>query len=151
VFDYCVNYETKGWKYWEVPEWQAPRRLIFSQLLIPTSDSIRADYIMDKISGLPVIRHKGRHENCLKNTLLVGGSGTAKTSVAIIFSNKFDNNHMLFKRINFSSATEPRNFQDSIESEIERKQARIFVPPNNKEMTVFLDDMSMPYVNAWGD
>ena len=106
---------------------------------------------MDKIANLPIVRHKGRHENGLKNTLLVGGSGTAKTSVAILFTSKFDSNVMLFKRINFSSATEPRNFQDSIESEIERKQARIFVPPNNKNMTVFLDDMSMPYINTWGD
>jgi len=30
IFDYCVNYETKSWKLWEVPEWQAPKRLIFS-------------------------------------------------------------------------------------------------------------------------
>jgi dynein heavy chain len=58
---------------------------------------------------------------------------------------------MLFKRINFSSATQPINFQESIESEIERKQARIFVPPNGKLLTVFLDDLSMPFVNAWGD
>jgi dynein heavy chain len=151
VFDYCVHYESKSWKPWEVPEWQPPRRLIFSQLLIPTSDSIRADFIMERISNLPVIKHKGRHENGLKNTLLVGGSGTAKTSVCMMFSSRFDSNVMLFKRINFSSATEPRNFQDSIESEIERKQARIFVPPNNKNMTVFLDDLSMPFVNAWGD
>lgn len=121
IFDYCVNYETKSWKLWEVPEWVPPKRLIFSQLLIPTGDSIRADYIMEKIANLPLIRHKGRHENGLKNTLLVGGSGTAKTSVAIIYSNKFDSDKMLFKRINFSSATQPRNFQDSIESEIERK------------------------------
>ncbi len=110
IFDYCVNYETKGWKLWEVPEWVPPKRLIFSQLLIPTGDSIRADYIMEKIANLPLIRHKGRHENGLKNTLLVGGSGTAKTSVAIIYSNKFDSDKMLFKRINFSSATQPRNF-----------------------------------------
>lgn len=132
VFDYCVSYETKGWKAWEVPEWTPPRRLVFSQLLIPTSDSQRADYIMNRIAGLPVVKHKGRHENGLRNTLLVGGSGTAKTSVCIMYANKFDPNSMLFKRINFSSATEPRNFQDSIESEIERKQARIYVPPNNK-------------------
>jgi len=46
IFDYYVNYETKTWKVWEVPEWQAPKRLIFSQLLIPTGDSIRAEYIM---------------------------------------------------------------------------------------------------------
>ena len=134
-----------------MPEWSPPKRLIFSQLLIPTSDSTRAEYIMKMVSGLPVVRHETRYENYLKNTLIVGGSGTAKTSVCIMFSNKFDSSGMLFKRINFSSATEPRNFQDSIEAEIERKQAKIYVPPNNKEMTVFLDDLSMPFVNAWGD
>jgi dynein heavy chain, axonemal len=134
-----------------VPEWSPPKRLIFSQLLIPTSDSTRAEYIMKMVSGLPVVRHEARYENYLKNTLIVGGSGTAKTSVCIMFSNKFDSSCMLFKRINFSSATEPRNFQDSIEAEIERKQAKIYVPPNNKEMTVFLDDLSMPFVNNWGD
>jgi dynein heavy chain len=106
---------------------------------------------MDRIAGLPVDRHVGRHEFSLKNTLLVGGSGTAKTSVAIMFSSKFDTNVMLFKRINFSSATQPFDFQQSVSSEIERKQAKIYVPPNNKEMTFFLDDLSMPFVNAWGD
>jgi len=151
IFDYCVNYESKGWKQWEVAEWTPPKRLIFSQLLIPTSDSTRAEFIMSRNAGLPVVRHEGRHENYLKNTLLVGGSGTAKTSVCIMFSSTFDQTVMTFKRINFSSATEPRNFQDSIEAEIERKQAKIYVPPNNKEMTVFLDDLSMPFVNAWGD
>lgn len=65
---------------------------------------------MNRISKLPVIKHKDRHENGLKNTLLVGGSGTAKTSVAIIFANKFDSDSMLFKRINFSFATQPKNF-----------------------------------------
>ena len=58
---------------------------------------------------------------------------------------------MLFKRINFSSATEPANFQDSIEAEVERKQVRTFTPPGQKNMTVFIDDFSMPFVNLWGD
>jgi dynein heavy chain len=87
---------------------------------------------MDKVAQLPVERHVGRHENYLKNTLLVGGSGTAKTSVAIMFASKFDQGVMLFKRINFSSATQPFDFQQSVSSEIERKQAKIYVPPNNK-------------------
>lgn len=38
-----------------------------------------------------------------------------------------------------------------MESEVERKQARIFVPIGNKNLTVFIDDMSMPFINAWGD
>ena len=38
-----------------------------------------------------------------------------------------------------------------MESEVERKQSRTCVPPGGKRMTVFLDDMSMPFVNLWGD
>ena len=68
-----------------------------------------------------------------------------------MYTSKFDQSQMLFKRINFSSATTPYNFQEAMESEVERKQSRTFVPPGGKRMTVFLDDMSMPFVNLWGD
>lgn len=39
-----------------------------------------------------------------------------------MYVSKFDKDKMLFKRINFSSATTPYNFQESIEAEVERKQ-----------------------------
>jgi len=68
-----------------------------------------------------------------------------------MYTNRFDNTVMLLKRINFSSATTPRNFQDSIEAEVEKKQVKTYTPPENKKMTVFLDDVSMPLVNTWGD
>lgn len=97
------------------------------------------------------MRHEARKEPGQSNTLLVGGPGTAKTSVILMYASKFDTNEMLFKRINFSSATTPANYQDSIEAEIEKKQVRTYVPPNNKKLTVFMDDLSMPFVNLWGD
>jgi len=97
------------------------------------------------------MRHERRKENGQLNTLLVGGAGTAKTSVMLMYTNKFDSENMLFKRINFSSATTPYNFQESMEAEVEKKQSRIFTPPGGKKMTVFLDDLSMPFVNLWGD
>jgi len=53
VFDYFVNPETKTWEVWQPAGWTAPKRIVFSQLLIPTSDSTRAEYIMRNIAALP--------------------------------------------------------------------------------------------------
>lgn len=151
VFDYYVDEQTKQWKLWEAEVWNPPKRIAFSQLLIPTGDSTRAEYIVNKIAHLPLIKHQKRNEGSQFNTLLVGGPGTAKTSGIIMYCTKFNMEETSFKRINFSSATTPLNFQDSIESELEKKQVRTFVPLGGKKMTVFLDDLSMPLVNAWGD
>jgi dynein heavy chain len=120
-------------------------------LLIPTGESTRTEYIMKKISELPAIRHARRDEKGHQNTLLVGSPGTAKTSVCMMYCSRFNPEEMLFKRINFSSATTPFNFQESIEAEVEKKQVRTFTPPGGKRMTVFIDDISMPFVNTWGD
>jgi len=136
---------------WQVAGWTAPKKIAFSQLLIPTGDSTRAEYIIQKIANLPLIRNSARKEFSNLNTLLVGGPGTAKTSVILMYAMNFDRETMLLKRINFSSATQPINFQESIETEVEKKQSKIFQPAGGKKMTVFLDDMSMPFVNTWGD
>ena len=42
--------------------------------------------------------------------MLIGTSGTAKTSSILMYSEKFNRNEMLFKRMNFSSATKPLTF-----------------------------------------
>ena len=110
VYDYYVDPITRSWKIWEAEQWVAPRRLAFSQLLIPTIDSTRAEYIIRKIAGLPLMRSEKRKENGQLSTILVGGPGTAKTSVILMYTSKFDKEQMLFKRINFSSASSPFNF-----------------------------------------
>lgn len=108
AFEYYVDSATSEWKLWEPEKWTPPKRLFFSQLLIPTMDSTRAEYIIQKVAGLP------RSNISTKSVLLVGGPGTAKTSVVLMYSKKFNSN-MLFKQINFSSATSPKMFQDAIE------------------------------------
>lgn len=109
IFDYYVNENTKEWSLWEAEQWVPPKKIAFSQLLIPTSDSTRAEYIIKNISELPLFRHLKRNEISQRNTLLVGGPGTAKTSGILMFANKFTE-EQTFKRINFSSATTPGNF-----------------------------------------
>jgi len=82
---------------------------------------------------------------------MVGGEGTAKTSTALMFFRTLDPAEMLVKRVNFSSATTPFMCQSTIEVELEKRGGRNFGPPGGKAMTIFMDDMSMPEVNKWGD
>lgn len=151
VFDYYIKQDSRDWCLWEAESWEPPKRIEFSQLLIPTSDSTRAEYIINRIANLPEIRSEIRKERGCKSSLIVGGTGTAKTSCALMYANKFNANEMLFKSINFSSATSPKMFQDAIDGEVEKKQGKIYCPPNGRKMTVFIDDMSMPFVNEWND
>jgi dynein heavy chain len=110
VFDFSIDPETKAWTTWAPEEWAPPRKIVFSQLLIPTSDSTRAEYIIKKIASLKSVRSEKRKENGMLNTLLVGSVGTAKTSTILMYANKFDPAKMGMKRINFSFYTLPHNF-----------------------------------------
>jgi dynein heavy chain len=76
--------------------------------------------------------------------MLVGVSGTAKTSAILMYSEKFNKDVMLFKRMNFSSATMPLTFQTNVEIECDFKMGKDFAPPQGKLMTMFIDDINMP-------
>ncbi|GMH97336.1 hypothetical protein TrST_g8180 [Triparma strigata] len=142
VYMFNVNSETMEWERWEAPSWTYPsysEELDFATLLVPTIDSTRALYLMDSF---------GQKK---KPVLLCGGSGTSKTSTAEMYFEQLDTDRMLVKRVNFSFATTPSMFQLSIDGELDKRGGKNFGPPSGKKMTVFLDDMSMPEVNNWGD
>eukprot|EP00397_Hematodinium_sp_SG-2012_P000031 GEMP01000031.1.p1 GENE.GEMP01000031.1~~GEMP01000031.1.p1 ORF type:complete len:4639 (+),score=1050.01 GEMP01000031.1:391-14307(+) len=149
IFEYVPFQDAKNRAFvqWQAAEWKAPKKLIFSSLLIPTMDSCRAEFLMGRILAL----EKGRTLPNNQSTLMIGSAGTAKTSTALMFMQNFSVDTILSKRINFSSATTPLGFQMTIEAEVERKTGKTFCPPGGKNMCIFLDDMSMPIVNTWGD
>ncbi|CAE8616972.1 unnamed protein product [Polarella glacialis] len=149
IFEYVPDWldRNRPWKVWAPAEWKVPKTLLFSALLIPTVDSCRAEYMIDVVA-------KMRQEKSIpsyRSVLMVGAAGTAKTSTAMMFLQKFSMESMLSKRVNFSSATTPLGLQRAIEGEVERKTGKTFCPPGGKRLTVFLDDASMPLVNKWGD
>ncbi|KAL3815567.1 hypothetical protein ACHAXA_000299 [Cyclostephanos tholiformis] len=141
IYEYFVNSTTGEWEKWKPPTWTYPEgeKLDFSNLLVPTMDSTRAQHVIRTIH-----RQKGA-------VLVVGAEGTAKTSTQLMFLAQLDSNSMIAKRINFSSATTPGMAQFSIEAELDKRGGKNFGPPNGKKMTIFFDDVSMPEVNKWGD
>ncbi|OQS07437.1 dynein heavy chain [Thraustotheca clavata] len=141
IYEHFVDPATYEWKIWRPPKWNYPKgeKLDFSNLLVPTMDSVRTLYLIENL-------HKQK-----KPVLMVGGLGTAKTSCALMYFNELNPDTMLVKRVNFSSATTPFMFQTAVESELDKRGGKSFGPPNGKKMTIFLDDLSMPLVNAWGD
>eukprot|EP00898_Chlorokybus_atmophyticus_P005691 jgi/Chlat1/6122/Chrsp409S05665 len=144
MYEYVVNDETTAWQHWKerVPEWEYPRaqeRPKFASMLIPTLDSVRYEFLLTLAS----LSNKG--------ALLVGGPGTAKTATVMQFLAKVNPDEVSTKTITFSSLTTPRIFQSGIEAAMEKRQGRTFGPPGGKRMNVFIDDISMPAINEWGD
>uniref|UniRef100_A0A7S1PHU2 AAA+ ATPase domain-containing protein n=1 Tax=Percolomonas cosmopolitus TaxID=63605 RepID=A0A7S1PHU2_9EUKA len=142
IYDSFIAPRTGEWTNWkqQVPDWEYPgdEELEFSTLYVPTADSVRTEYLIQKI----------HQQN--KDVLLIGGTGTAKTVTVEHYVGQLNAEKMAFKKINFSSATSPNLFQNSIESVVE-KRFRAFGPPGGKKMTVFIDDINMPEINEWGD
>jgi dynein heavy chain len=142
IYEYFLDPVSFEWTVWKPPEWVYPsaqKKLDFSNLLVPTMDSTRSMFLMENMHKLK------------RPTLLVGGSGTAKTSTAYMFLHGFDEHVMMNKIVNFSSATTPFMFQKTVEAQLDKRGGKNFGPPNGKKMTVLIDDISMPLVNNWGD
>lgn len=141
IYEYTLDPKSLEWGRWRPPAWSYPEgeHLNFSNLLVPTMDSTRTIFLLEML-----------HE-AQRPVLLLGGPGTAKTSNALMFFAKFDPSKRMLKRINFSSATTPGMFQSSIESELDKRGGKSYGPPGGKFMTVFIDDISMPTINTWGD
>jgi len=82
IFDYYIDYRAVGVLEWKlvVPEtWVPPENLQFSQVLIPTGDSFKASMIAD------MLLTQEKSNLCNKAVLLIGLSGTAKTSSVLMY------------------------------------------------------------------
>ena len=145
IYEYRFDKETKNWVKWVADKWNRQSSGSFASILIPTIDSTRAEFLITKLFTIP-----RTDEFNHKQVLLVGGPGTAKTSTILMYTQKLPDSTIM-KKLNFSSATQPKMFQDIIDDNLDKGVGRNFYPPGKKTLLVFIDDISMPFVNTWGD
>lgn len=145
IYEFKVEESTGEWVHWrtQIIAWEPPLGMSvgeqFASIIVPTVDSMRNEYCL------------GLSASQLRGVLFIGGPGTAKTSTVLQYLGRADQMTTLTKKVSFSSATTPIIFQRQVEACVEKRQGRTFGPPGGKQMLVFVDDISMPEYNTWGD
>jgi dynein heavy chain len=146
-FDYVWSFEEDAFVQWggKVPSYVpvliggGAGETPFSQLFVPTSDTVRMTYLMNMLA------RRGRH-------VMLVGSGSGKTSVInqYLHSLDKDTDGFLTTSISMSYYTDSKRFQNELELPIDKRSGRRYGPPASKRLIVFIDDMNLPYIETYG-
>eukprot|EP01029_Cantina_marsupialis_P009143 TRINITY_DN2137_c0_g4_i1.p1 TRINITY_DN2137_c0_g4~~TRINITY_DN2137_c0_g4_i1.p1 ORF type:complete len:4119 (-),score=1448.16 TRINITY_DN2137_c0_g4_i1:93-12449(-) len=134
VYDFKFDMETIQWVKWmdTVEPYQYDRKLSFSELIIPTKDTVRYKYLLDLL-----IRHN-------KYVLMTGPTGTGKTA-NINQQLQFGMEEKYVPlQLTFSAQTSANQTQDIIDEKCEKRRKGVFGPPAGKKYMLFVDDLNMP-------
>ncbi|CAG9765840.1 unnamed protein product [Ceutorhynchus assimilis] len=140
MYDYFLNIKNKVWIAWDwlVPGYIHETNLRFSQILVPTVDTVRVTYILQLMNQIK------------RPIVLVGDTGTSKTAIIQDFLRHLNPDVFILLNINFSSRTSSMDVQMNLESAVEKRTKDIYGPPMGKKLICFIDDMNMPQVDEYG-
>uniref|UniRef100_A0A8C8W0I7 Dynein, axonemal, heavy chain 6 n=1 Tax=Peromyscus maniculatus bairdii TaxID=230844 RepID=A0A8C8W0I7_PERMB len=136
-----VDFDTKRLDPWEriIPTFKYSREVPFFEMLVPTTDTVRYGYLMEKLLA---VRH---------SVLFTGTTGVGKSVIAKGLLNKIqDSAGYVPVYLNFSAQTSSSRTQEIIESKLERKRKNILGAPGNKRVVIFVDDLNMPRLDRYG-
>ncbi|KAK2499642.1 hypothetical protein MC885_013750 [Smutsia gigantea] len=136
-----MDFDTKRLDPWEriIPTFKYSRDVPFFEMLVPTTDTVRFGYLMEKLLA---VRH---------SVLFTGITGVGKSVIARGLLNKIQESAGYVPvYLNFSAQTSSARTQEIIESKLERKRKNILGAPGNKRVVIFVDDLNMPRLDCYG-
>ncbi|GBG25533.1 Dynein heavy chain 6, axonemal [Hondaea fermentalgiana] len=173
IFDYFVDLREEELRRWDevVPQFEYSTRVPFSQLVVPTMDTVRFSYVAEKLLAIR------------RPCFLTGVTGTGKTvllqsllrELAQVSNDDNANNMSDAARkaaqeqevrdsrlgisrvkpvmpilLGFSAQTASKVTQMSIESKLEKKRKTLLGAPAGQSAIICVDDVNMPTVEEYG-
>lgn len=140
IFDFKYDVSEKAWKHWTttVDPYTYDPKLSYSEIIIPTKDSICYTYLLDSLI------HNRKH------VLMTGPTGTGKTvNIQGHLQNNLPEKYIPIMMC-FSAQTSANQTQDLIDSKCEKRRKGVFGPAAGKEFIIFVDDVNMPLKEVYG-
>ncbi|XP_078448652.1 dynein axonemal heavy chain 6 [Lampetra planeri] len=141
LWSYYMDYDSNRLDPWEriVPSFRYNKEVPFFEMLVPTTDTMRFGYLMEKLLA---VKH---------SVLFTGTTGVGKSVVARGLLDKIQEEAQYVPLyINFSAQTSSTRTQEIIESKLEKKRKNIIGAPGKKRVIIFVDDLNMPKLDRYG-
>uniref|UniRef100_A0A4W3JLA8 Dynein axonemal heavy chain 6 n=1 Tax=Callorhinchus milii TaxID=7868 RepID=A0A4W3JLA8_CALMI len=141
LWNFYMDYDSSRLDPWDriIPSFKYRSELPFFEMLVPTTDTVRFGYLMEK---LLVVKH---------SILFTGITGVGKSVIARGLLNTIQSEARYVPvYINFSAQTSSIRTQEIIESKLEKKRKNIIGAPGNKRVIIFVDDLNMPKLDRYG-
>ena len=147
VYDYLFIIETKKWTRWIdiIDKYEIDSRLSFSEIIVPTTDSVRNTYLLDILLSNE------------KHVLMVGATGTGKTininqylMGAAKVQGRTIRSSVIPLTLTFSANTSANMTQDILDSKMDKRRKGVFGPAAGKQFYVYVDDLNMPKREEYG-
>jgi dynein heavy chain, axonemal len=145
IYDYCWGLPLgsatdapggvrRKWVPWMdiVEPYSFPAKAEFSELIIPTKDSVRYKFLARRL----ILNRK--------YVLMTGPTGTGKTANLSELLSREMPKEWTQLNLTFSAQTSANQTQDLIDSKMDKRQRGTFGPPVGSYFVLFVDDLNMP-------
>ncbi|XP_054276499.1 dynein axonemal heavy chain 6-like [Macrosteles quadrilineatus] len=141
LWDLYLNVAQRRLEPWVriTPAYKYDPQTPFFEMLVPTVDTVRFGYIMEKLLAIS------------QPVLFTGITGVGKSVVAKSVLNRLGvSGTWVTATINFSAQTSSARTQEILESKLERKKKTLLGAPAGKKFVFFVDDVNMPKLETYG-